>query len=313
VPNTHHSGIDRRQFLQVTGAGLAASALGCSDTTPAGDAAKPQPAAAASAPAKPPRMPVCFVSHGSPMNTVANNDFTRFLDGWAADLPTPNAICMVSAHYEFTYPLVTTGQAPETVHDFGGFPNELYQLEYPAPGDPKLAGEILLRLAEFGIETEGDAEQGFDHGAWAPLLRVWPTAEIPMVQVSLYIDESPMKHVRLGKALAPLRDQGVLIIGSGNWTHNGFAEDNRLPPGDRPKWATDFDEWAVDRLEHWDLQALADYETATANGLKAHPTHDHWSPLLVAAGACGDSKPQITHAYDGWLGRSISMRCLTLQ
>jgi 4,5-DOPA dioxygenase extradiol len=302
--------LDRRRFLKAAGAGLAATALGCSDTTPAGPASAAQPAAAAPLPAK---MPVCFVSHGSPMNTIQANDFTAFLDGWAADLPRPKAICMVSAHYEFTYPLVTTGKAPETVYDYSGFPEAMYQLEYPAPGDPALAGDILLRLAEFGIETEADPEQGFDHGAWAPLMRVWPKADIPMVQVSLYLDEDPMKHVRLGNALAPLREQGVLIIGSGNWTHNGFAADRELPAGTKAKWAADFDEWAVGRLDAWDLQGLADYETATENGIKAHPTHDHWSPLLVAAGACGDSKPAITHAYDGWQGPSISMRSLVLQ
>jgi 4,5-DOPA dioxygenase extradiol len=306
--------MDRRRFLQVAGAGLAASAVGCHDPRSGGTAAREAAARRPDSPARPARMPVCFVSHGSPMNTVQHNPFTAFLDGWAAALPRPTAICMVSAHYEFTYPLVTTGKAPETVHDFGGFPEELYRLDYPAPGDPALASEILIRLAEQGIETEGDAEQGFDHGAWAPLLRVWPKAGIPMVQVSLYLDEEPMKHVRLGRALAPLRDQGVLIIGSGNWTHNLRQADLRAP-GDTgpPKWAAEFDEWAVGRLEAWDLQALADYERATEHGVTAHPTHDHWSPLLVAAGACGDSKPQITHAYDGWQGRSLSMRCLTLQ
>src|SRR5262249_6407668 len=158
----------------------------------------------------PPRMPAVFSAHGNPMNAIRENAFTRFLGTWRRDLPKPCAILVVSAHWEAPALACTGSERPPTIHDFYGFPDELYALRYPAPGDPRLAARVAA-LTGASI----DRERGLDHGAWAPLLKIFPGADVPVVQISLMARAPMERHLDVGRALAPLRDEGVLMLGSG--------------------------------------------------------------------------------------------------
>ncbi|NDV85224.1 dioxygenase [Aurantimonas aggregata] len=237
-------------------------------------------------------MPSLFISHGSPDVAVAETEATHFLRGLAAALPRPRAIVVASAHFEAEGKILVSGDAqPETIHDFGGFDRSLYAIQYKAPGDPTLAASIASALGESGFAAEAVTDRGFDHGTWVPLSLAYPDADIPVVQVSIDPGEGPAYHLKLGAALGFLRADGVLVIGSGSFTHNLREAFARIRQNDRkaatPEWVSTFSEWMTDRLVAGDRSALAAYRTSAPFARENHPTDEHLMPLYVALGAAG--------------------------
>ncbi len=269
-------------------------------------------AAASGAPAlKPsPRMPVLFVGHGSPMNAIEDNEFRRAWQAlgqrFGADLPAPQLILCISAHW-ITRGWHLTGMArPKTIHDFGGFPDELFAQQYPAPGAPALAREIAAGVAspKLGID---ESDWGFDHGTWSVLKPMFPRADIPVIQLSMDYSRPPAEHLALGRQLRALRDKGVLIVGSGNIVHNLRAVQRQAGPMQAYDWAIEFDRHVTALLDKGDMDAVAAFQQLGPLALNAHPTHDHLLPLLHAAGAV---LPGERPAYfnDRYQAASISMR-----
>lgn len=233
------------------------------------------------------RLPTLFLSHGSPMHAVAPGAAG---DAWRAlghALPKPRAVLMVSAHWETSVPMLTGNPQPATIHDFGGFPAELFALRYPAPGAPALATDAVALLKASGITAGVDGCRGFDHGAWVPLLHMYPEHDVPVVQLSLQPALGPAHHVALGRALAPLAADGVLIVGSGHTTHNlrdWIGNPRRSEP---LRYAQAFAQWLDERLRAHDTAALVQYRERAPDAARAHPTDEHFLPLHVAWGAAG--------------------------
>jgi 4,5-DOPA dioxygenase extradiol len=240
------------------------------------------------------RLPGLFVSHGSPMMALEPSPARSFLAGLGALLPRPRAILMVSAHHDAAYQggraTVTSSPSPPTIHDFGGFPDELFAMRYPAPGDPVLAERVVDLLAGHGLKLTADPERGLDHGAWVPLSLTYPQADIPVVQLSIASNASPEWHYALGQALAPLRGDGVLIIGSGSITHNLRALFSARPAIDAPApaWVTDFTDWVAERMAAGAVDDVLHGVERAPHGRDNHPTMDHILPLFVAMGAGGE-------------------------
>lgn len=239
------------------------------------------------------RLPSLFVSHGSPMTALEPSPARNFLAGLASLLPRPRAILVVSAHHDAAYQrgraTVTASPAPSTIHDFGGFPDELFAMRYPAPGDPELAARIVDLLAGHGLTVAADPERGLDHGAWVPLSLIYPDADIPVVQLSIASNASPEWHYALGQALAPLRGEDVLIIGSGSITHNLRALFSARMPIDAPApaWITDFTDWVAERMAAGAVNDVLHSVERAPHGAANHPTPDHILPLFAAMGAGG--------------------------
>jgi 4,5-DOPA dioxygenase extradiol len=252
------------------------------------------------------RTPVLFVGHGSPMNAIEDNPWSRGFRALAAMLPRPRAILSVSAHWFVPRTMLTAQKRPRTVHDFSGFPRELYEIRYPAPGDPALAGRVA-RLA--GAERASLSEDwGLDHGTWSVLRHLYPEADVPVVQLSIDSRKPASDHLAFGRALAPLREQGVLIVGSGNVTHNlrHAMEAYDRPDLATPAWASKFDAEVAQALGSHDLGFLV-RALETAEGRMSHPTPDHYLPLLYAAGA-SDAKDNTRFPLTGFDLASLSMR-----
>ncbi len=233
-------------------------------------------------------LPSLFISHGSPMLALQPGASGPALQRLACELPRPKAIVVVSAHWESQELLVSGAAAPETWHDFGGFPRELFAVQYPAAGDPQLAGAIVALLQADGLQARIDEHRPFDHGTWVPLSLMYPAADIPVVQVSLPSHMGPALQTRVGHALAGLREQGVLLIGSGSITHNLGELDWRAGPERIEPWARVFRDWVVDKLARNDESALHDYRHQAPNAVRSHPTDEHLLPLYFARGAGGD-------------------------
>jgi 4,5-DOPA dioxygenase extradiol len=235
-----------------------------------------------------PRLPALFISHGSPMLALEDGRARRFLQGYAAELERPRAILVASAHWETAQPALTASRAPETIHDFGGFPAALYQMRYPAPGDPALAERAAGLLREAGFTPGLDPRRGLDHGTWVPLSLLYPAADIPVVQLSLQTHLGPAHHVRVGAALRALRDEGILIVGSGGLTHNLMRLQRQggdsLPP---PPWVSEFDQWVADKVAARDVDALVAWRSQAPHAAESHPTDEHFIPFFVALGAGG--------------------------
>jgi 4,5-DOPA dioxygenase extradiol len=253
-------------------------------------------------------MPIIFVAHGAPTlatNPVKGADLVR----WAKRLPKPKAILAVSAHWEQTPPSTGTEDTRDLVYDFYGFPPELYALQYRAPGSPNLAAEVRDRLESQGTEVGSERERGWDHGVWVPLLHLFPHAEIPVLQLSLPSRFAPHEIYALGGALADLRHRGVLIMASGVLVHNLRTIDyhEREPT---PKWAQDFDRWCARCLEDEDHQTLMDFERASPRFRQAHPTAEHFTPVLIAAGAASVDAAPATFPVTGFEYASLSRRCV---
>lgn len=239
------------------------------------------------------RLPSLFLSHGSPMMALEPSPARNFLAGLGAQLPKPRAILVVSAHHDAVYrggrASVTASLAPPTIHDFGGFPDELFAMRYPAPGDPVLAARVVELLAEGGLAVTADPERGLDHGAWVPLSLIYPNADIPVVQLSIASNASPEWHYNLGQALAPLRDEGVLLIGSGSITHNlrALFSARLTIDAPAPAWVTGFTDWIADRMAASAVDDVLHSVERAPHGADNHPTPDHILPLFVAMGAGG--------------------------
>ncbi|MFH1084274.1 MAG: 4,5-DOPA dioxygenase extradiol [Chloroflexota bacterium] len=256
--------------------------------------------------AKAPRMPVLFVGHGSPMNAIEESAFARNWRHLGEVLPRPRAILCVSAHWETPGVAVTAVERPRTIHDFYGSPEALYQVTYPAPGAPALAERVVALLAEHAA-VELDDSWGLDHGAWSVLRRMVPGADIATLQLSLDYRQPPEWHYALGRALRPLRDEGVLILGSGNIVHNlGVMR----PTGRAFPWAVAFDAAARDAIAAGEHASLIHYERLEGAAL-AVPTHEHYLPLLYVLGAAETGASPAFSAAEIVFG-SISMRCVLL-
>jgi 4,5-DOPA dioxygenase extradiol len=249
------------------------------------------------------QMPVLFVGHGSPMNAIEDNTFSRGHAALASLVPHPRAILAISAHWETDGTFTTLDDPPATIHDFGGFPRELYAMRYPAPGDDALA----RRAASLSGGSAADG-RGLDHGTWAVLHRMFPKADVPVVQLSLDVRATPAERLALGRALAPLRDEGVLLLASGNLTHDLRDAFGRMRMGDAttPDWAARFDAGVARALEERD-EAWLSGALETPDGRRAHPSAEHFWPVLYAFGAT-DGKDASTFPLTGFDMGSLSMR-----
>jgi 4,5-DOPA dioxygenase extradiol len=231
--------------------------------------------------------PSLFVSHGAPTFALDPGMLGPKLKQFGEQLPHLAAVAVVSAHWQTAAVRVMQTAAPETLHDFGGFPQALYLLHYPAPGAPLLASQTAALLQAAGIEASLDDRRGFDHGVWVPLLYLLPKAQIPVYQVSLPFDLDAKGALRLGKALSSLRQRGVMVMGSGSLTHN-LGEIGLSDPK-ATKYAAEFTAWIRAHVERKDLQALVEYRHRAPHAQRAHPTEEHFLPLLVALGASADA------------------------
>ncbi|MBV8643598.1 MAG: 4,5-DOPA dioxygenase extradiol [Candidatus Eremiobacteraeota bacterium] len=250
------------------------------------------------------RLPAIFFGHGNPMNALATNAYTQAWSALGAAIPRPRAILAISAHWYLPGVHVTASRTPRTIHDFGGFPRELYEVRYPAPGDPGLATRVQELLAP--VDVARDERWGFDHGTWSVLVHVYPNADVPIVQLALDETKPPSFHYDLGKRLAPLRDEGVLIVGSGNLVHNLHALAWGSHPARMFDWAERFERQARDFLIARDHEPLIEYEDLGRDALLAVPTPDHYLPLLyvIATQQDGDA---VTFPVEGGDAGSISM------
>lgn len=237
------------------------------------------------------RQPALFVSHGAPTLPLEPGPTRGFLAGLGAGLDKPQVILVVSAHWETKVPAISTTARPETIHDFGGFPEALYRMRYAAPGAPELAGRAVKLLAAAGLTAAGVPDRGLDHGAWVPLRLMFPQADIPVTQLAIQTHLGPEHHRRLGEALRPLRDEGVLIIASGSVTHNlrevGRHEYAASPPG----WVSEFNDWLAAAVEAACTADLLDYRRIAPHAVRNHPTEEHLLPLFAALGAATPGVP----------------------
>jgi 4,5-DOPA dioxygenase extradiol len=233
------------------------------------------------------RLPALFLSHGSPMLAVEDSPAGRFLDRLGTTLPRPRAILVASAHFTADRPTAGGHDRPHTVHDFGGFPEPLYAIRYPAPGQPELAETVVARLAQAGLSGQIRPGHGLDHGVWVPLRRMYPLADIPVVPLSVNPTADAAWHYALGRALAGLREEGVLVIGSGGFVHNLGDLDWRHRDAPLAPWAGEFSGWMHERLAAGDLAALLEWRELAPHAGRAHPTTEHLMPLFVALGAAG--------------------------
>jgi 4,5-DOPA dioxygenase extradiol len=237
--------------------------------------------------------PSLYISHGSPMLALEPGASGPALARLAAELPKPKAIVIVSAHWESNELRVSGNPQPETWHDFGGFPQALFDVQYPAPGDPQLAAEVVELLKANGLPAAIDAKRPFDHGVWVPLSLMYPQADIPVVQVSLPTRGGPALQTRVGHALASLREHGVLLIGSGSITHNLRELDWHAGTESVEPWAQAFRDWMIEKLAANDETALHDYRRQAPNAVRNHPSDEHLLPLYFARGAGGNFS--VTH------------------
>jgi 4,5-DOPA dioxygenase extradiol len=243
-------------------------------------------------------LPTIFVSHGSPMLALQDSPARRFLQGLGQGLPRPKAIVVVSAHWETAGgPVVSLAKRPETIHDFGGFPQALFDMRYQAPGAPTVAEQAASLFEAAGIPVGRSANRGLDHGAWIPLSLMYPDADVPVMQISLIRGASPAAHEKLGQALEQLRHQGVLVIGSGSLTHNLYEFRGQPLDAPAPHWVSEFEGWMRDRLEANDSGALLDYRNQAPSAKQNHPSEEHLLPLFVVMGAAGSgAKAQLLHS-----------------
>lgn len=290
--------------LVAGGAALAAARTPFSSTpAAAGSSSSRRTGAAGTQP------PVVFISHGSPMVAIQDDEYTDALASFGA-LHRPTAVAVVSAHWEAPGPIrITSLDKPGLIYDFGGFPEPLYRVRYPAPGAPLLAAEVEDRLSAAGHRAVLDPARGLDHGVWVPLLRLFPQADIPVVAISLQRPRAPEELWKIGEALASLRQQGVMILGSGGIVHNlrRLNGNKAAAPMD---WAQGFDEWVAEKLEK-DPSAILGYHADAPNAGAAVPTTEHFDPLFAVLGAVG-GRGSIDPIYTGFHHGSLSMRSFAI-
>ncbi|HEX4984525.1 MAG TPA: class III extradiol ring-cleavage dioxygenase [Burkholderiales bacterium] len=231
------------------------------------------------------RFPALFVSHGAPTLAIDDVPARDFLLGLGKALGRPSAVLAISAHWESADPAVSAAQRPETIHDFHGFPAELYRMRYPAPGAPQLAAKVDGLLRARGVAVHVHANRGLDHGAWVPLLLMYPDADIPVTQLSVQPPRDTRHHFALGETLRPLRDEGVLILASGSATHNLYEFRSHRPGEPSPAWVTGFQEWLAATVEAGDTENFLRYREVAPDAARNHPSEEHFLPIYVAAGA----------------------------
>lgn len=231
--------------------------------------------------------PVLFVSHGSPMHAIMPSAAASAWAEMVADLPRPRAVLMVSAHWETEIPLLGGAAQPETIYDFRGFAEALYALQYPVSGAPDIARQVLDILRESGFMAGIDGCRGIDHGAWVPMLKMYPQADVPMLQLSIQPDMGAAHHFQLGRALQGLQRAGVLIIGSGHMTHNLRDWIWRAGNSNIEQYAQEFRDWVDARVQTGNIDELLNWQARAPHAGRAHPTPDHFLPLFVALGAAG--------------------------
>jgi len=258
-------------------------------------------------------LPTLFVSHGSPMCALRTCPAAEAWAMLARDLPRPQAVLVVSAHWETELPMVGTAERPETLHDFSGFTPALERIRYPAPGAPELARTALSLLAAAGLPVSANGCRGLDHGTWVPLIHMYPQADVPVFQVSIQTSLGPAHHLRLGEALAPLANQGVLAIGSGSLTHNlgewgRFVHEHGLQPvlQPPPHYVQEFRDAIDAALRTGDREFLANWRERAPHARRAHPTEEHFLPLLVAYASAG-ARPGVERIDLGVDGGAIAM------
>ena len=301
------SELHRRDFLRLSAAALAATGGACSQPTPqpqglASDSTHPEPTMSPSSPHAAATMPVVFVSHGAPtmaLDRTAGADFARL----ARALPKPRAVLVVSAHWLDAPATIGTRSRRELMYDFSGFPAELYRVRYEAPA----AADIAAELQAMAPSLARADERPWDHGVWVPLVHMFPAADVPVLQVSVPYRWSPRQLFALGQQLAPLRERGVLVLGSGGMVHNlGRLDWNG--GAEPPAWATNFEGWTRERLRTGDVDGLLAYREKAPDLQLAHPTDDHFLPLLVAAGAAAGAgtAPPATFPIEGFEFGSLS-------
>jgi len=249
-------------------------------------------------------MPAVFFGHGNPMNAIQRNAYTQAWNALGRTLPRPRAILCVSAHWYTPGTAVTAMPDPRTIHDFGGFPRALYQVRYPAPGDPALAARVQSLLAP--LPVGGDRDWGLDHGTWSVLCHVFPEADIPVVQLSLDETQPPAFHFEVGERLAPLRDEGVLVVGSGNLVHNLHAYAWGRHDVDPLDWAVRFEARARELVRAGTHEPLIRYESLGPDAMLAAPTPDHYLPLLYVIALQRDGE-SVSFPVSGFDGGSVSM------
>jgi 4,5-DOPA dioxygenase extradiol len=244
-------------------------------------------------------LPALFISHGAPDLPIRDGAVTHFLRSLHQQFPKPQAILVISAHWNSATPTVSKATKPQTIYDFGGFPDTVYQLKYPAPGAPVLADRVTSLLTQAGILCQTHPNRGMDHGAWTPLILAYPDADIPVTQLSIQYHGGALHHFQIGQALAPLRAEGVLILASGSVTHNlwEFNSHYDAPP---PDWVRVFDDWLAERIAEGNWEALLNYRKIAPHAEKNHPTEEHLLPLFVALGAGGNEIKgvKLHHSYN---------------
>ncbi|MCB4358247.1 DODA-type extradiol aromatic ring-opening family dioxygenase [Quatrionicoccus australiensis] len=235
-------------------------------------------------------LPALFVPHGAPTFALRPGAAGAAIAAAARQLPLPRAIVIVSAHWDTAEPTVGYAVRPETIHDFWGFPEELYALNYPATGCREAADEVVAAIRSAGLPVASDAGRGLDHGAWVPLRLMFPEADVPVIPLSIQSHGGPQQAYALGRALAPLAAKGFLVIASGNVTHN--LRDYQMAwrnGGQTPAYVREFTDWLSERLQAGDIDALLDYRRQSPGGVQAHPSDEHLLPLYVALGAAGEN------------------------
>lgn len=255
------------------------------------------------------RMPALFIGHGSPMNALADNSFTQTLKDLGQRLPPPRAILCISAHWMTEGSWITQMERPKTIHDFYGFPQALFDIQYPAPGDPELAENIRTQVLDPKIHLDSEI-WGLDHGTWSILKHMYPKADLPVMQLSICMSQPGEYHLKLGQELSKLRDQGILIIGSGNIVHNlrEIRWEENASPYD---WCLEFDQWAKEKILARDFLSLSKDYLNTSAGKLAVPIPDHYYPLLYTLGSAHNND-EVRFEYEEIQNASISMRCVSL-
>lgn len=251
-------------------------------------------------------MPSLFIAHGAPSLALEENVYTEFLQKLGQELPKPKAIVLFSAHWESTTQLVSSAANYETIYDFGGFQPELYQIKYPAQGQAETTAEVERLFAEAGIPVQTDDVRGLDHGAWVVLRLLYPDADIPVIALSVNRYLTGEQQYQVGQALASLREQDILVIGSGGTVHNLRRlnwESNGVDP-----WASEFDNWLHDKLVSWDMESLFSYDTLAPSAQAAVPTPEHFVPLLLAMGA-GHQNKQASLLFKAYQYGNLSLSC----
>jgi len=253
-----------------------------------------------------------FISHGSPMHALEGGAAAHAWARLARTVPRPKAILLMSAHWETNLPMLTGAVQPETIHDFSGFDEALYQINYPAPGSGELAQRARMLLSEAGFTAAIDGCRGLDHGAWSPLLYMYPDADVPVVQLSVQPELGPRHHYELGRALAPLAAEGILLLGSGHMTHNlrdWMLHRHQTEPA---PYALEFQAWVHERINTGEYEALLDYRSRAPHAVRAHPSEEHFLPLFFALGA-GGSNARAEWVHSGIENSVLAMDACIIQ